>query len=349
MDNSTVCFVGIDYHQNAVQIAVLDAQGKLLRNRRVANSWAAIAEQIPSGSKVAAAIEACTGAADLSEQLIEQAGWDVSMAHAQYVARLKQSPDKSDFSDAQLLADLRRVGYLPRTWLPPKYIRELRRLVRHRQLLADQRRHAKLRIQAIRREHRLNDAPASAWSKPWISWLREHPDLPQTSRWLIEEHFDDLEHLKGKIARAEKKLEVVTGEDAMVARLKSLAGIGKVTAWFLRAMIGQFERFRTAKQLCRYCGLSPRNASSGTRQADAGVVRSADGQLRAVLIQAAHRLIRTEPRWRTMSRQIIGRGKHANVAAVAVANRWMRGVYHQMKKQTAQVETQKPVRKNPAA
>ena len=54
--------------------------------------------------------------------------------------RLKQSPDKTDFSDAQLLADLERVGYLPRVWHAPERIRELRRLVRYRQQLVAQRR-----------------------------------------------------------------------------------------------------------------------------------------------------------------------------------------------------------------
>ena len=50
---------------------------------------------------------------------------------------MKSSPDKSDYSDGQLIADLTRVGYLPRVWLAPAYIRELRQLVNHRQQLVD--------------------------------------------------------------------------------------------------------------------------------------------------------------------------------------------------------------------
>jgi len=37
-----------------------------------------------------------------------------------------QSPDKTDFSDARVLADLERVGYLPRVWIAPQQLRELR-------------------------------------------------------------------------------------------------------------------------------------------------------------------------------------------------------------------------------
>ena len=64
-----------------------------------------------------AAIEACCGAANLADELIHRCQWSVDLAHAGYVARMKQSPDKTDYSDARLLADLERVGYLPRVWL----------------------------------------------------------------------------------------------------------------------------------------------------------------------------------------------------------------------------------------
>lgn len=329
MSDST-CFIGLDYHQGSVQVCALESDGTVISNRRVANDWHAIVGAAPSGRPIAAAIEAGTGAADLGDQLTDLAGWDVSLAHAQYVAKLKQSPDKSDFSDARLLGDLTRVGYLPRTWRPPQRTRELRRVSRHRHELADQRRAVKLRIQAIRRDHRLGRPPANPWTRRWLHWLRHHEALPESSRWLLEEHLDDLDRVQKKIARAEEKLEAMTAGDALVEQLKRLPGIGPVTAYTLAAEIGRFDRFRTAKQLCRYCGLSPRNASSGEKRADAGLIRAADPKLRALLIQAAHRLARTHRRWRAMAGQLRGRGKPATVAVAAVANRWMRWLYHQV-------------------
>jgi len=89
------------------------------------------------GAGVFAAIEACNGSSSLAQSLIEKAGWSVDLAHPGYVARIKQSPDKTDFSDARLLADLERVGYLPKVWLASHDVRELRRVVRFRQQLAN--------------------------------------------------------------------------------------------------------------------------------------------------------------------------------------------------------------------
>ncbi|MCL2349566.1 MAG: hypothetical protein FWC50_15050 [Planctomycetaceae bacterium] len=43
-----------------------------------------------------AAVEACAGAADFAETLIERFSWSVKLAHPGYTARMKQTPDKSD-------------------------------------------------------------------------------------------------------------------------------------------------------------------------------------------------------------------------------------------------------------
>ena len=66
------------------------------------------------------AIEACCGAADLAEELATQWRLPVQLAHPGYVNRMKQSPDKTDFGDARLLADLARVDYLPAVWFAPR-------------------------------------------------------------------------------------------------------------------------------------------------------------------------------------------------------------------------------------
>jgi hypothetical protein len=95
-------FVGLDYHQHQVQVCVLDAAGKVLMNYTAPNEWRAITQVADRcGGVQRAAIEACCGAADLAEQLVEYAGWSVQLAHAGYVARLKRSPDKTDFGDAR--------------------------------------------------------------------------------------------------------------------------------------------------------------------------------------------------------------------------------------------------------
>jgi len=326
------CFVGLDYHQHSVQVCVLDRQGRQLLNRACPNDWQSIAQTVaPLGRVKGAAIEACCGAADLGEELATHAHWPLELAHPGYVAKQKRSPDKTNFSDGQLLADLTRVGYLPKVYLPPAYERDLRQLVNHRQHLANDRRAVKLRIGAILRQQRVKfPQQISRWSKAWIAWAATAPEHSQQTRWILEDLLDQLQHLNYKVAVADARLREATAQDPLVDRLMEEPGIGEVTAWVLRAYVGSFKRFQTGKQLSRYCGLSPCNASTGEKQADAGLINGCNKLLRATLIQAAHRLVRTNPRWSRLHDSLRRRDKPACVAVAAVANRWMRGLYHRM-------------------
>ena len=283
-----------------------------------------------SRSGASAAVESCSGAANLAEELVQRAGWSVALAHAGYVARMKQNPDKTDYQDARLVADLERVGYLPRVWLAPLTIRELRALVHYRQQLVQQRKNTKLRLRSLLREQRCwPPAGIRAWSRAWWSWLTQ-ASLTEQARWLVSKHRETLTRLDGQVREVEQRLERVTAKDPEVGRLREQKGIGPVTAWTLRAEIGRFDRFRTGKQLSRFCGVSPRNASSGQRQADAGLIKAANPALRAVVVEAAHRLIRYEPRWRSLAIRLRQAGKPGSVVAAAVANRWVRWLHHQM-------------------
>lgn len=327
-------FVGIDYHQDSVQVCVLDTHGKKLANRSVENDARAVAEVATRyGCPRRVAIEACCGAADIAEELATEKKLPIELAHPGYVARLKRSPDKTDLTDAQLLADLARVNYLPTVWLAPEATRQLRRLVRHRAQLVCRRRNVKLRIRGLLRENRLRSATARPWSKAWLAWLRDEAALAESDRWIMEDHLQELVLLSGRIAAVETQIAAATADDPIVEKLLAQPGVGLVTAVTMRAEIGRFDRFDTGKQLARFCGVTPRNASSGTRQADAGLIKAGNPELRTVLIELAQRLVsRVRGRWFDLAAGMLQRGKPKNVVVAAVANRWVRWLYHELQR-----------------
>jgi transposase len=332
-----VVFVGLDYHAASVQVCVMAMDGRVLMNRSCANDWraivAAVRQHYGEGIVVQAAIESCCGAADLADELIAH-GWVVNLAHPGYVARMKQSPDKTDFSDARMLADLQRVGYLPRVWLAPEEVRELRRLVHYRQTLTKERKNLKLQIGATLREAR-QKAPSNvnSWTKAWLAWLDASAELSPNARHITTCRLRRLKALHEELRQVDKRLERQTREDPLVQKLLAIKGIGLV-AVTIRAEIGRFDRFRTGKQLGRFCGVSPRNASSGQRQADAGLIKAGNKELRVILIETAHRLIRCDERWTALAAQLSRRdpsgARPTSVIIAAVANRWIRWLFHQM-------------------
>jgi transposase len=323
-----VC-VGFDYHDDSIRICVMSESGKTLLNRSVANSVEQVIQSVSRFARVAVcAVEACCGAADFAHQLSRRTGWTVRLAHPGYARRLKQSPDKSDHDDAQLLADLVRVKYLPEVWLAPTEVRELRRLVRYRQQLKRNRIELKLQIRALLREERVKP-PMRAWTRAWRAWLEDSTALSFAARWILGEQLARLAQLDEHLKCVHARLDEQVADDPMIPALEKHSGVGRVTAVTLRAEIGSWRRFRSGKQLARYCGVTPCNASSGKRVADAGLVKSGNRELRAVLIEAAHRLAQHDPKWRRFRDQLRER-KPYNVIMAAIANRWIRWLYHQM-------------------
>jgi len=335
--NTLPIFVGLDYHQDSIQVCVLNQKGDVLLNRSVTNDSRELVRVIePLGAVQRVGIEACCGAADLGQELVENFGWNVSLGHPTYVARLKSSPDKTDFSDGRLLADLTRVGYLPQVWLPPASIRDLRQLVNHRQRVVRHITSLKLQVGAALREQRvkIGSDRGSRWSQVWRSSVRDNAQLSETSRWIVNDLLDEIDHHQKKLMSITIRLRQTTASDPIVKLLMDQPGIGEVTAWVFRAFVGRFDRFKTGKQLSRYCGMSPCNASSGHKVSDAGLIDGCNPVLRATIVQASHRLIRTQKRWREMSDRMKRRGKASCVVVAAVGNRWLRKLHHVMKTAT---------------
>lgn len=324
-------FVGLDYHKDSIQVCVMDPSGKILVNRSCPNRAEAVVALVATyGQDIHAAVESCSGSANLADELATKHGWAINLAHPGYVARMKQTPDKTDWADARVIADLVRVGYLPKVWLAPEDVRQLRTLTRYRQQLVDRRRAAKLRVTALLRDARVVEPAGRRWGRAWMAWLVGAEGLGSEGRWVVDRLLGELSDLNVSIAEVERRLARVTAADPVIAQLRRLSGVGPVTAWALRAEIGRFDRFRTGKQMARYCGLSPRNASSGQRQADAGLIKAGNEQLRATIIEAAHRLIRYDPRWKALAATMRAAGKPACVVAAAVGNRWVRWLFHQV-------------------
>ena len=161
-------YVGLDYHRDSIQVCVMAPSGQILANRRCPNQVEALVKLVaPLGDNVEAAVEACSGAADIADELATRCGWSISLAHPGYVARMKQTPDKTDWTDARVIADLVRVGYLPKVWLAPEDVRQLRTLTRRRQQLVNERRNTKLRVTALLRDARIVEPKLRRWGPAW--------------------------------------------------------------------------------------------------------------------------------------------------------------------------------------
>lgn len=325
--------VGIDYHQDSLQVCVLDRSGKVRANRRIENDIGELIRAVGQGAReVVVAAEACNGSASLLDELHQRTSWTVKLCHPGYAQRMRNNPDKTDKSDGELIADLTRIGYLPEVWLAPSELRDLRALVRYRAQQMKEAREVKIRIRALLRNNRISQPTGSSlWTKMGFGWLSTGAGLGGHSEWILGRYLAALRNFLLEVKLATERIAAYVKHDAICQKLLTQRGIGIVTAAVMRAEIGTFTRFKTGKQLARYCGLSPCNRSSGVVVADSGVIKAGNAVLKACITQGVWTLIRYDERWKAFSKSLLAQGKPKGVVASAVANRWVRRLFHEVK------------------
>jgi transposase len=139
----------------------------------------------------------------------------------------------------------------------------------------------------------------------------------------------EIRDLERRIRSVEQELERLAGEQPVVCRLRTIPGIGLLTATAFVAVIGDARRFRSGRHAASFLGLTPREYSSGERRQLGAISKRGDAYLRMLLIHGARAVLchakRRPARDRLRAwalRLELARGH--NRAAVALANRLAR-------------------------
>ncbi len=109
-----------------------------------------------------------------------------------------------------------------------------------------------------------------------------------------------------------------------VALLESIYGVGMLTAMVIVAELGDLRRFRRARQLTAFAGLSPQLKQSGTSiEGKAHLCKQGNPRVRQALYLAAMSLIRKRSHLQAMFQRLVGQGKQRMVALGAVMRKML--------------------------
>jgi len=139
--------------------------------------------------------------------------------------------------------------------------------------------------------------------------------------------YDELRRMDEKIAALDKQVVQLGRQREDYKRLVEIPGIGPINATAVLSEIGDGSQFASGRDYAAYCGLVPRQFSSGDRTMSGGITKAGNRQLRTLLVHSARTLVRyMVHRDDQLSRWVQGiiarRGK--NKAIVALANKLAR-------------------------
>jgi transposase len=110
--------------------------------------------------------------------------------------------------------------------------------------------------------------------------------------------------------------------------LRSIPGIGAISAASLVAHVGDIHRFSSPEKLVAYVGLDCRAHQSGTSVNGKGFIsKRGNQQLRSVLFNAAFIARQHNPEFKTYFEKKIGEGKHYTSALVAIERKLIHLIY----------------------
>ncbi len=254
-------YVGIDVHKRTLVVAVENARGPVGRPRRFeCRDESAIAKAFRRLRPFRAVIEASSSYRWLYD-LLEPLG-EVVLAHPLRLRAIVTARAKTDKLDAALLAQLLRASLVPEAYVPPQPYQVLREVTRTRARLSRMATLAKNQMHALLRSRNLHPPCRNVFSKGGLRWLARQ-DLGIGGNLIRDELLRRLEHFERERVVLDDHLVLLAGEFPQAEALRDLHGVGLYSALLIVAEIGEVDRFRDARQVGAYAGLTARVHQSG--------------------------------------------------------------------------------------
>jgi transposase len=325
MQNNTLA--AVDVAKEVFEVGVSDRPGRVVLRKRLArNAFLSFFAQLPRAIVV---MEAC-GTAHYWARRIEELGHVVVLLPPQYV-RPYVVRNKTDRTDVDALLEAfrnERIRPVPIKTVTQQVIATLHRL--RSGWLADRVRSINTLRGLLRelgffipegRQHVLPDA--------WEIIQDHRRGLPEALKPSLAALCEEIASLSTRIEDVEAQLEALARQIPVVARLRSVPGIGLLSATALYAFIGDPSRFPSGRHMASFVGLTPREYSSGLRRRLGRISKRGDAYLRLLLIHGARSIlyhakrIKNRDRLRSWALRLEGKVGH-NKAAAALANKLAR-------------------------
>jgi len=325
---NTVIGMDIGLHRSWCE-ARSTATGELLKEKRFPNipeECRAFVEDLPHPIRLV--MEATGNWQYLYEcwaDLVEE----IQMAHPLKTKAIASARIKTDRIDKRTLAHLGMADLVPQAYIPPREVRDLREVLRHRAFLVGLQTKVKNRIHSYCWKLGVAHDGTDLFGKAGLLWLRT-VELRAPFQTLLHQDLKVLETLQQEIKQATQAIERLAKDDPQVALLLPIRGIGKYSALLILAEIGDVARFPGPKPLVSFAGLCPSTFQSGKVAYHGHLTKQGSKWLRWILVEAAQRYANAPGRLGACYRRL-ARKKGSKTARTAVARELLIAIYQCLK------------------
>lgn len=315
-------YVGFDVHKKTISLCVKEADGRIVEESEIKSTRQALAEWAKRRKRPwKGAMEATLFTGWIYDYLLPYAQ-ELKVGHSYMLRAICAAKKKNDRIDARKLADALRCDMLPACYMAPSEIRELRQVLRYRNLL-------------VRESVRLKNKTAGLLMESGVEYEKHRLDGRRYFQELLGSLTEFPETLRNLLAlnddsrrvfdQAQRRLVKGLIEHPLLAerveRLQSIPGVGELTAltWVLET--GDPRRFGSAKQAVSYCGLCSGQDESAGKMKRGPLSKQRNKHLQTMLVEAANLAPRWNPGLALVHEKARARGANRNQATLAVARK----------------------------
>jgi transposase len=278
--------IGVDLAKNVFSACEMDGGGHVLRRQDLRREpfglWLA---QLPADTVVA--MEACSGAHHWARRCLDH-GLQPRIIAAQFVKPFRKGrKTKNDRADAEAVATAARQGNM--RFVPVKDIDQQVRLSWHRVREGYKVESLAIgnRIRGLLAEFGVIVAQSDRALRELLADLDAQVGLPAEFKELLRDLADHWTQLHVHFDACDARIEAHARQDERCVRLRTIVGIGAITADAAVATVGDACEFKQGRQMSAWLGLVPTQHSSGGHVQLGEISCRGDAYLRTLLIQGA--------------------------------------------------------------
>src|SRR3974377_1418374 len=314
-------YIGLDVHKKTISYCVKDATGCVLREGKIGSTRCELGggvRTLPQPRMIA--MEATIFTGWIYDHLLPHAE-KVKVAHPLMLRAIAAAKKKNDRIDAAKIADCLRCDFLPECHMASTAIRDRRRTLRYRNLLVKQKVQMMNRVSGLLMETGVSYNKRRLHKVGYFSKMmatnEEVSDCVRPLLRLSREHIDRAQRLDYALVSSLERDPLLAER---LRRLRTVPGLGPITALTWALEIGDFTRFRSVKEAISYCGLCGDESSSADKVMRMPISKQRNKHIQRVLVEAA-KLAPRESQELAVARQGDLERGNPNRATLAVARK----------------------------
>jgi len=287
-------YAGIDVSLECSSVCVVDANGKIVCEAKVASEPQALIAWFRSCGFNLERIGLEAG--PLSQWLfaaMRQVGLAVELLETRHVRKAFEAmPVKSDRNDARGIAQLMRLGWFRPVHCKSMSAQETRAILTARKLVQSKLHDVENSLRGILRGFGLKVGKTTEreFAGRINQLVTNHPQLQRIADALLAVR----EVLRTEFAAFQKQTRKMAQSDSRTRLLMSTPAVGPIVALTYASAIDDPARFRSSKQVGAHFGMTPKKHQSGETDYTGRISKIGDSSVRTALYEAAHIML-TKP------------------------------------------------------